>query len=65
MRVPTCITSTTVKTAVIAISAISATAIPMIFRLIDNLIMIDHPPDSARCAVMSNGVATKSARALS
>jgi hypothetical protein len=40
MREPTCITSTMVKTAVIAISTISVTAMPMIFRLIDSVIKI-------------------------
>ena len=45
MRAPTCITSTTVMTEVTAINTISATAIPMIFRLIDSRIIARISPE--------------------
>jgi hypothetical protein len=45
-RSPTCITKTRVKAAVMTIKTISVTAIPIILRLIDNLIMVVLPPQT-------------------
>src|SRR6185295_12210442 len=44
MRAPTCITSTMVRTAVIAITTIRVTAMPMIFRRIDSRITANSLP---------------------